>query len=184
LSPVAPASQQKGRDAGTFRGELQPAARYRGERSDFADHCGNAGSAQAFLHRPQDLAITRRPDQHEVRGVEPMGGEAGPIEIRMGKTPQHHTVPSRAPLGCKPSEDAGDKGSGQRAILLITARAEDLVQGPSCEPAARQHSIDRGNAERRYPVDRRCRPLDPPNALAQLRKAGSPLGHVPFLFSF
>jgi len=111
-----------------------------------------------------------------------MGGEARPVQIRTGKTPQHHAVPRRAPLGHKPSDDTGGKGGGERAILFITARSEDLVQGPPREPPARQHSIDRGNAERQYPVDRRRRPLDPPDALAQLGNKGSLLEHVPSLF--
>ena len=98
-----------------------------------------------------------------MRGIEPMGGEAGPIEIRTGKTPQHHAVPRRAPLGHKPSEDAGGKGGSHRAVLLITARSEDLVQSAPREPAVRQHPIDRGDSERQHPMHRRCRPLDPPN---------------------
>jgi hypothetical protein len=69
-------------------------------------------------------------------------------------------------VGAEPPEDAGGKGGGERAILLITARSEDLVQGPSREPSSRQYPIDRGNAERQYPMDRRGRPLDPPDALA------------------
>ena len=40
-----------------------------------------------------------------MRGIEPMGGEAGPIEIRTGKTPQHHAVTSCR----KPFKDAGGK---------------------------------------------------------------------------
>ena len=85
-------------------------------------------------------------------------------------------------MGHKPSEDADGKGGSQRAILLVATRSEDLVQGPPREPTARQRSIDRGNAERQYPMDRRCRPLDPPDALAQLGKKGSFLDHVLFLF--
>ena len=88
------------------------------------------------------------------------------------------------PLGRKPSEDAGGKGGGESAVLLVAAHAEDFVQGPPCEPAARQHPIDRGNTEGQYPMDRCCRLLDPPDALTQLRKTGSLLDHVPSLFSF
>src|SRR6516162_3442259 len=109
-----------------------------------------------------------------------MGGEAGPVKIRTGKAPQHRAVPRSR----QPAEDAGGKGGGKRAVLFVAAHPEDLVQGPPCEPAARQGSINRGNAERQDPMDRCRRPLDPLDALAQLRKAGSLLDHVPFLFFF
>jgi hypothetical protein len=161
---------------------LQSAARDRGERSDFADHRRDAGSAQAFLHRPQDLAVARRLNQHDARRVEPVRGEAGPVEVRAGETPQYDAVLRRALPGRKPSEDAGGKGGGERAVLFIAAYPEDLVQGPSGEPAARQYPIDRSNAERQDPMDHHRRPLDPPEALAQLRKAGFLLDHVLFLF--
>ena len=161
---------------------MQPAARDSGERSDFADDCGDAGRAQTFFHSPQDLAVTRCPDHHDVLGIEPVRGEAEPVNVGVRQTPQHHAVPRRAPVGRKPSEDADGKGGSQRAILLVATRSEYLVQGPSREPAARQRLIDRGNAERQYPMDRRCRPLDPPDALAQLGKKGSFLDHVLFLF--
>ena len=57
------------------------------------------------------------------------------------------------------------------------------MQGPSGEPATRQYPVDRGNAERQDSMDRQRRPLDPPDALAKLRKACSLLDHVLFLFS-
>jgi hypothetical protein len=107
-----------------------------------------------------------------------MGGEAGSVKIRTGKTPQHRAVPRSR----QPAEDAGGKGGGERTIFLIAAHPEDFVQGALSQPTARQGSIDRGNAERQDPMDRRRWPLDPPDALAQLRKAGSLLDHVPFLF--
>jgi hypothetical protein len=69
-------------------------------------------------------------------------------------------------VGAEPPKDAGGKGGGECGILLITARSEDLVQGPPGEPAARQYPVDRVNAERQYPMDRRRLPLDPPDALA------------------
>jgi hypothetical protein len=70
LPAIAPAPQQKSGDAGAFRGELQPAARHCGKRSDFTDHRNNAGSAQSFLHRPKDVRIVRRPDQQDAPRVE------------------------------------------------------------------------------------------------------------------
>ena len=48
-----------------------------------------------------------------------MGSEARPVEIRAGKTPQHHAVISRR----EAAKDAGGKGGGERAILLVTAHS-------------------------------------------------------------
>jgi len=61
---------------------------------------------------------------------------------------------------------AGGKGGGERAILLVAVHPQDLVQGAPREPAARQHSVDRGDAERQYPMGWRRRPLDPSDMLA------------------
>ncbi len=85
--------------------------------------------------------------------------------------------------GTEAPDDAGGKGGGERAILLIAVYPEDLVQGAPREPAARQHPVDRGDAKRQYPMHRRGRPLDPPDPLTQRREKGSLLGHVPSLFS-
>jgi len=115
LSSVAPAPQQKSGDAGALRGELQPAARHGGECSDFTDHRGDAGSAQAFLHRPQDLVIVRCLDQHQTPGIKPVGSKPGSIEIRAGQAPQPHTVSRRH----EARDDAGGKGGGEHAILLV-----------------------------------------------------------------
>ena len=90
LPAIAPAPQQKGGDAGAFRGELQSAARHHGERPDFADNCGDAWGAQPFLHRPQDLGIARRPDQHDPPGIEPVRREARPVKVRARQAPQYH----------------------------------------------------------------------------------------------
>ena len=57
------------------------------------------------------------------------------------------------------------------------------MQSPPREPAIRQHTIDRGDSERQNPMDSHRRPLDPSDALAQIRKKGSFPNHVPFLFS-
>ena len=100
--PVAPAPQQEGGDAGALRGELQPAARHHREGADFADHCGNAGAAQSFLHRPQDLGIARRPDQHDPPGIEPVRREPRPVNVWARQAPQHypHLTPTlSAPRG-------------------------------------------------------------------------------------
>jgi hypothetical protein len=85
--------------------------------------------------------------------------------------------------GTEAPDDAGGKGGGERAILLVAVHPEDLVQGAPCQPAARQYPIDRGDAERHYPMRCRRRPLDPPDPLTQRREKGSLLGHVPSLFS-
>src|SRR5215469_1423660 len=99
-----------------------------------------------------------------------------PVKIWTGKTPQHRAVPR------KPSKDARGKGGSERSVLLITARSENLVQSPPCEPAVRQHPIDRGDSERQDPVDRQPRSLDPSDTLPKLRKKGSFSKHVLSLF--
>jgi hypothetical protein len=75
-----------------FRSELQPAARRRGKRPDLADHRGNAGGAQPLLHRPQELAIARRRDQHDMPGVEPVGRKSWTVEIRAREAPQNKPI--------------------------------------------------------------------------------------------
>jgi hypothetical protein len=50
-------------------------------------------------------------------------------------------------VGAESSEDAGGKGGGECAILLVAAHSEDFVQGAPSKPATRQYSIDRGNTE-------------------------------------
>jgi hypothetical protein len=109
-----------------------------------------------------------------------MDGKPGPVEIQAGETPQDHAVPGRY----EAPEDAGHESGGECAILLVAACPQDLVQGAPRKSAARQHPVDRGDAKRQYPMGCRRRPLDPPDALPELRKRGSFLDHVPSLFSF
>jgi hypothetical protein len=56
------------------------------------------------------------------------------------------------------------------------------VQGAARETAARQCPIDRRDTEGQDPMRRRHRPLDLPDALAELKKKGFLRNHVPFLF--
>jgi len=74
-----------------FRGELQSAARHHREGPDFTDHSDNPRGAQPFLHRPQDLDIARRPDQHDPPGIEPVRRKARPVEIRAALAPHYHS---------------------------------------------------------------------------------------------
>jgi len=97
-----------------------------------------------------------------------MSGEARPIEIRAGKAPQHHAIAR----GDEPSKNAGGKGGSERPVLLVAAGAQEFMQGTPRKTAARQGLIDRRNAKRRDPMGRGCRPLDPPDALAELGKKG------------
>jgi hypothetical protein len=57
------------------------------------------------------------------------------------------------------------KSGGERAILLVAAYPQDLVQGAPREPAARQCPVDRHNTKRQHSMRHRRRPLDPPDAL-------------------
>jgi len=155
LPAIAPAPQQKGGDAGAFRGELQPAARHCRKRPDLADHGEDAGSAQPLFHRPQDLRIARRPDQHDAPGIEPVRSKSWPVKIRASKAPQHQ-APSHSGgrAGVEPPEDGRGKGGGERAIFFIAACSKDFVQGASREAAARQYPVDRRDAERQDPTRR------------------------------
>jgi hypothetical protein len=75
------------------------------------------------------------------------------------------------------------KGSGERAILLVTACPQDLVHGAPGEPAARQCPVDRRDPKGQHSMRHRRRPLDPPDAFTQLgKKRPWRIEHVPSLF--
>ena len=150
-----------------FRGELQPTARYRRKRSDVADDRDDAGSPQTLFHSPQDFCIARRMNQHDAAGIEAMDGETRPIEIPARLTPQHKALTRRG----EPSDNIGDKGGGESAVLLVAAEAKNFVQGAKRKPTTRQCSIDCRNAERQD-ARRRRRALDLLDAPAELGKAG------------
>ena len=57
------------------------------------------------------------------------------------------------------------KSGGERAILLVAAYPQDLVQGAPREPAARQYPVDRRDTKGQHSMRHRWRPLDPPDAL-------------------
>ena len=147
-----------------FCGELESTARHRRKRPDFADNRCDAGSAQPLFHCPQDLGIAPCLNQHDPTGVEPVGGKTKPIEIRVRQTPEHHA--SRR-VG-EPSDDIGGKNGGECAILFVAICSKDFVQRAAGEPATRQSPVHRRDAERQNPMDRRCRPLDPPDPFAEL----------------
>jgi hypothetical protein len=184
LIPASPAPQNESGDAGAFGGELQPAACQKVQPADFARHGGDPGSAQPLLHRPQDEIIAARLDEKEARGIEPKGGQARAIEISSGEAPQNAAACRR-----ETPQNAGGKGGGERTILFVSARSEDLVQNPPGEPACGQGAIDRGEAKGDDPV-RWASSLDLPHALAEPREKSlfrwrhdvSPLANVPILF--
>ncbi len=95
-----------------------------------------------------------------------MRGETGPIKVRPGEAPQHDAFRRWN----KSSDNDGGEGGSERAVFLVAARSEDFMQGAACQPAARQHPVDCGEAKGQYAVRRRRRPLDPPNAFAQQRQ--------------
>jgi hypothetical protein len=77
----------------------------------------------------------------------------------------------------------GGKGDGERAILLVAALSQDLVQGAPREPAARQSPVDRCDTTGQNPMRHCRRSLDPPDAFAKLGKKGPcRIRHVLFLF--
>lgn len=166
-----PTPQHKGGEAGLLGGELQPTARHHRQAADLADHGGDAprnitGRVQPLLHRPQDVVVARRADQHETAGIEPPGGEARPVKIAPPEAPQHGA-------GAQPPDDPGGKPGGDRGILLVGAGAEDLVQRAQCQSAARQGAVERRDPERHDAVPRRAWPLEPPDAVVQESQIGS-----------
>jgi hypothetical protein len=105
-----------------------------------------------------------------------MRREAGPVKVRAQQAPQHHApIPALPPVhgggrdprsgrvGASPeaSENVSGKGGGERAILLVAAYPQDLVQGAPREPAA----VNRSDTKGQYSMCHRPRPLDPSDAL-------------------
>src|ERR1051326_7349465 len=165
---VAPAPQQKGRDAGMLGGELQPAAGDKRQSPDLADHRDEAGGAQPFFDGPQYVLVARRADDDKARRVEPMRQEPRPVQIGPLQAPQHRP---RAKAG----EDAGDKAASGGAVLLVAALPEDLVHRAQGEAAARQGAVDRRDPGRQDPVASRL--LDMPDSLAE-RGEGAGTRHI------
>jgi hypothetical protein len=89
LFGIAPAPQQKRGDAGALGGELQPPAGDHRQAPHLADHGGEAGHAQPFFHRPQDLVVALGENEHEAAGIEPVRDETRPVQIRPLQAPQH-----------------------------------------------------------------------------------------------
>lgn len=162
LLGALPAPQNESGNAGTFGRELQAAAPEEVEPPDLARYGGDPGSAQPLLHRPQEAIVAPRLDEKEAGGIEPEGIKARAIKIGRGEAPQN-----AAAFGRKTPQSESGKGGGKRAVLLLGARAEDLVQSPSREPASRQGAIDCRKAKGDDPVRASRRPLDLPHILAK-----------------
>jgi len=96
---IAPAPQQEGGDAGALGSELQAAAGDHRQAPHFAGHRGEAGRAQPFFHRPQDLVVALGEQNHEAGRVEPVLGQSRPVQIRPLQAPQHHALTRLAPSG-------------------------------------------------------------------------------------
>ena len=70
-----------------------------------------------------------------------------PVKVWARQAPQHHPR--------EPSENAGGKGGGERAIFFVSAYSQDLVQGAQREPAARQYPVDRPETKRQHSMRHR-----------------------------
>ena len=104
-----------------------------------------------------------------------MDGQTGTVKIRARQAPQHD--PHEA------AENASGKSGGERAILLVAAYSQNLVQGAPRKPAARQCPVDRRDTKGQHSMRHRRRPLDPPDALTKLgKKSPCCIEHVLFLF--
>jgi hypothetical protein len=141
-----------------------PASDHR-QPAHLADHRGERGRAQSLFERPQDVVVACRANQRDPRRVEPMPGEARPIQVALLEAPQDHA----ARMADSPGDGGSEPGSGS-AVFLIGAGAEYLVQRAERQPAGRQRPIDRRDPERQHPVAQRIRPFEAPNALLQINK--------------
>src|SRR5229473_199661 len=163
----APAPQHEAGDAARLAGELQAAAGGRCERADLAEHRGQGGAAQPLLHRPQYVAVVTTARDDEALGRETASSQAGGVEIARREAPEDRSVvPAR-----QSGEKSGGECGGDRAILLVGARAQDLVQGTEREAAEGQDRIDRRQPERQDAPTKTPLP-ERPDALAQSTELG------------
>ena len=109
-----------------------------------------------------------------------MHREARPVKVWARQAPQHHAPTPALPrvhgggrdprsgrvgAGTKASENVSCKSSGERAILLVAAYPQDLVQGAPRETAARQCPVNRRDTKGQHSMRHCRRPLDPPDVL-------------------
>ena len=160
-----PAPQHETGSSAALAGELQaPPGGFR-HNADFAEHGGEHAAAQPLLHRPEDVAIPPAARQDKMLGCEPVGGEAGRIEVVGGQAPEDGTAatPRQA------AKDAGGEGGGETAILLVPPGPQHLVQTGEHEPAAGQDGIHLRHAEGQA-SGRAAAAFDGADALAQNRQ--------------
>ena len=165
-----------------FGAELQPAACRHVEPADLARDRGDAGSAQTLLDRHQEEFVARRPNEDEARRIEPERSQPRPIEIGAGEAPQHGPAVPR--WRRKPADKVRGESGGQRAILLVAARAEDFMHRAAQEAAAGQGAVDRGEPQGRRPVAGRRAALDLPHPLAQGGEQGLVRSHMFIVCSY
>lgn len=120
--------------------ELQAPARQDRQGLRLAHHGRQSSAAQAFLHRPEDVAIRLGLGENEAPGRKTGTGEAPGIKIRSLETPEDR------PLRPQPGENAGDESRRDCAILRCGTGAANIVQCPQGQ-AAGQGPIDRRDAE-------------------------------------
>jgi hypothetical protein len=168
-------------DTTAFRRELQPPAGGRRQRLNLADHGGQSAAAQPLLHRPKNVALIRRAQQHQPPGIEPGQCQTGCVEVGALQAPQHR------PRGRQPRQDAGEKRH-DRAILVDGTGILDLMQG-----SQRQTLPGQGLIDLRYPKGQHGDILAEALRLSQVTaQIGQPclagdfgsLSHVLYLFKF
>ena len=112
------APENKGGDARSLGGELEPLRGGRAVFGDFADHTAKPGMAQTFFHREQHVRIATRLDIDHPVGVQSCKMERGGEQVAPAQAPQDR------PFGAR--EDAGEKDRCARIVGKIRT-ARDLV---------------------------------------------------------
>ncbi|MCX7381623.1 MAG: hypothetical protein NT133_09475 [Alphaproteobacteria bacterium] len=168
------AAQHEAGGAVPDAGELQPPRRDPPEPADLADHRTRPPRPQHRLHGGEAGIVVPRFDQDEAAGVEPVGEQAGGMQVRdRGADPEHFP-----PAGDRPHQ-AGQEPRPGRPGLGVDPHRRDLVQHAERQPAAGQAGINRDRAER-------------PDAMPGLRlkrrelgaQGGGNWGYVHHLFAY
>lgn len=95
------AAEHEGGHARALGGELEALGRCGRQLRHFADHAGETGMAQAFLHRQQHMGVAARLDMDDAVRREPGEIERGREQVAPSQAPEHRAL--------EPGEDAGEE---------------------------------------------------------------------------
>ena len=134
-----PATQDEGHGSTGLCGQMQPARGGQGDAAgDFRNDASQAGMAQSFLHKRQDVVAIARGVDDPAR-VKSGCGQGWRKQVLPLQHPQHRPWP--------PSEQAGRKQRGSGGKLDVNAGPDNLMQGGHGQAATGQHAVDGWDAE-------------------------------------